>query len=393
MGNEGDPLVGVGDEAETVDHLCEDEEEEVDIELLKGGALKIAAKVAEGLGGVDTSITLEYLVSGAYNHVWLLKYLPKTAADTNDANEQINKVVLRIPKESAQSLHPYQLRHEVACLQFLCENLPDIPAPRVLNWDDRTGHAFIAQEFIDGQRLSVVWSQLAEDQKATITWSIANVVAKLGETRFDFIGGLDPDSQAGPTIEAGKIFNGRAKFHSHDCYNIGPYSDSKDYILSCYDREIYYYSHADKDDILMDAFENVTVPEFIESLRLEKENVSRNAQLFQALNAEPRVLVHEDFHAGNMLVRDGYLVGIVDWEFSGVYPLSELLGAIQLIQVSSPYRSESTEEEEEEWDRRYRQDLEKIVRQRGWSEGNIKALLEGGLPDFQKARTVMFPDG
>ena len=94
-----------------------------------------------------------------------------------------------------------------------------------------------------------------------------------------------------------------------------------------------------------------------------------------------------------MLVRDGCLVGIVDWEFSGVYPLSELLGAIQLVQVSSPYRSEGTEEEEEEWGRRYRQDLEKIIRQRGWSEGNIRALLGGGLSDFQKARAVMFPDG
>lgn len=58
------------------DRLSDGEEEEIDIELLKVGALKIAAKVAEELGGVDTSITLEYLVSGAYNHVWLLTYLP-----------------------------------------------------------------------------------------------------------------------------------------------------------------------------------------------------------------------------------------------------------------------------------------------------------------------------
>lgn len=41
----------------------------------------------------------------------------------------------------------------------------------------------------------------------------------------------------------------------------------------------------------MDAFENVTVAEFIESLKLEKENVSKNVQLFQALDAEPRVLL------------------------------------------------------------------------------------------------------
>ncbi|KAK2809434.1 hypothetical protein FQN50_003893 [Emmonsiellopsis sp. PD_5] len=393
MGTEGDPAVAVAGQGEvTVEYLSEEEEEEVDIESLKAGTLKVAAKVAEGLGGLDTSTTLEYLASGAYNHVWLLTYLPKTATDTSYASEQVKKLVLRVPKELADSLHPYQLRHEVACLQFLAHNLPDIPAPRVLLWDDRAPQPFIAQEFIDGHRLSSVWPQLTEDQKASITRSIANVVARLGETRFDFIGGLDPDAPAGPTIEGGKVFCGKAKFHSHDCYNIGPYIDSKDYILSCYDREIYYHSHADEKDIVMEVFEKVTVAEFVEFLKLEKEKVSRDVQLFQALDAEPRVLVHEDFHAGNMLARDGRLVGVVDWEFSGVYPLSELLGASQPIQVSESGRDGATEAEEDEWDRRYRQELEKIVRQRGWTEENIKTLLGGGWSALQRVSTVMFPD-
>jgi 5-methylthioribose kinase len=142
----------------------------------------------------------------------------------------------------------------------------------------------------------------------------------------------------------------------------------------------------------MDAFEKVTVPEFVEILKLEKEKISKDVQLFQALDAEPRVLVHEDFHAGNMLVCDGHLVGIVDWEFSGIYPLSGLLGAIQPIQVSFPGRNEATEEEEEEWDRRYRHEVEKVVRQRGWTGENIKILLGDGWPALQRVRTAMFPD-
>jgi 5-methylthioribose kinase len=142
----------------------------------------------------------------------------------------------------------------------------------------------------------------------------------------------------------------------------------------------------------MEAFEKVTVPEFVELLKLEKEKVSEDVHLFQALDAEPRVLVHEDFHTGNMLVRDGRLVGIVDWEFSGVYPLSEILGAIQYIQVSESGRNEATEEEEDEWDGRYRQELEKVVRQRGWTEENIKILLKTDWRAFQKVRTIMLPD-
>lgn len=184
----------------------------------------------------------------------------------------------------------------------------------------------------------------------------------------------------------------QTKFHSRDCYDIGPYKSSRDYIHSCYDREIYYYTHADKSDILTEPFEKITVPEFVESLKVEQQEVLRDAKMFEAIDAEPRVLVHEDFHIGNMLVRDGQLAAIVDWEFSGVYPLSELLGAISLVQISPPGRNETTEDEENRWCKQYFQYLEKVIRQRGWTEQNINALLGDGWPVLQKARSVMFPD-
>ena len=73
------------------------------------------------------------------------------------------------------------------------------------------GPSFIAEEFIEGQRLSVVWPELTEEQKSNIIREIANVLADLGETRFQSIGGLALDSPAGPTIEAAKIFDGRVR--------------------------------------------------------------------------------------------------------------------------------------------------------------------------------------
>jgi len=139
----------------------------------------------------------------------LSQEFPKGGPQAN----QDNKFVLRISKETA-SLQPYQLRHEVACLRFLAENLPKIPAPKVYAWDDGSsnfGPSFIAEEFIEGQRLSVVWPELTEEQKSSIIREIANVLADLGETRFQSIGGLALDSPAGPTIEAAKIFNGRVR--------------------------------------------------------------------------------------------------------------------------------------------------------------------------------------
>ncbi|KAK2799147.1 hypothetical protein FQN51_007115 [Onygenales sp. PD_10] len=239
MGAEGDPAVVVADQGEvTVECLSKDEEEEVNIESLKVGTLGVAAKVTEG--------------------------------DPSHASGQVKKLILHIPKELDDSLHPYQLHHEVACLQFLAHSLPDIPALRVLLWDDRAPQPLIAQEYIDGQHLSI---------------------ARLREMRFNFIGGLNLDTHMGPTIKGGKVFCGKVKFYSHDCYNIGLYIDSKDYILSCYDCEIYYHSHADEKDIMMKAFKKVTITKFIEFLKLEKEKILRDVELFQALDAEPWVLL------------------------------------------------------------------------------------------------------
>lgn len=77
------------------------------------------------------------------------------------------------------------------------------------------GPAFIAQEFIEGHNLNVVWTDLTEEQKKAILCEIANVIIDLGETRFNCgIGGLAINAPAGPTIEAAKIFNGRVCIYS-----------------------------------------------------------------------------------------------------------------------------------------------------------------------------------
>jgi len=120
--------------------------------------------------------------------------------------------VLRIARKESL-LQPYRLRNEVACLQFLAAKVPSILAPKVYAWDDGaspgSGPAFIVEDFIEGQRLSIVWPQLSESQKTTIVREIANMLADLGETRFYMIGGLTLGATAGPTIEAAKVFNGR----------------------------------------------------------------------------------------------------------------------------------------------------------------------------------------
>ena len=116
-------------------------------------------------------------------------------------------------------------------------------------------------EYIRGEPLSSCWNRFAESEKYQVSERIADIIVHMGDTRFDMIGGFTGDKNylLGPTVEGSKLFkgrvsspflylllaadgNGQGKFHSNDCYHIGPYKGTKEYVLACYDNEIYYYT-------------------------------------------------------------------------------------------------------------------------------------------------------
>lgn len=127
------------------------------------------------------------------------------------------------------------------------------------------------------------------------------------------------------------------------------------------------------------------------SLRHEQQALLNDECTFQNIDLEPLVVVHEDLHAGNILIRDGHVVGILDWEFSGIYPLSELLGEIDILQISLPSRDDLSEEEEMKWHERYREDVEDVARQRGWSDQDVSTMMSDGHRVLRIARSIMFP--
>lgn len=93
-----------------------------------------------------------------------------------------------------------------------------------------------------------------------------------------------------------------------------------------------------------------------------------------------------------MLAHDGHLVGVVDWEFSATYPLSEMLGPSAILQISGVAdRDEKTEEEEDRWHERYLEEVERVVHERGWKDEDVATLLGGVNHILHKARSVMFP--
>lgn len=187
----------------------------------------------------------------------------------------------------------------------------------------------------------------------------------------------------------------QTKYHTSDCYDIWPYSNCKDDVLACYDRELYYYTHANPEDYEDFFDDDASVSDFVDELKRRRSQFLGPEwdEIFRGIDSEPRVLVHEDFHAGNMLVRNGKLVALLDWEFSGVYPLSELLGMAQIVQISVPFedRTDETDQEENKWDERYRCVVREIVEQRGWAKEDIETLRNAGHDVLRTARTIMFP--
>ncbi|KAI0542822.1 hypothetical protein GGR58DRAFT_496931 [Xylaria digitata] len=221
-------------------------------------------------------------------------------------------------------------------------------------------------------------------QKEAFARKLATITVDLAEVQFGVIGGLDAATfSSAPTVDGPKLFKGRHKFHRNECYTIGPYHSTKEYILACYDREIYYYSNVSA-DIDTSFFEETSVQAFIDQLQAK-----RQALAAETIDDEPFVLVHGDFHGRNILERDGRIVPVLDWEFAGSYLLSEILSGGD-VDVVGP-DSEELDEENTVWGRKVRGYIIQEVESRAWDRDKIDMLLENGNRELGEARTEMLP--
>lgn len=312
--------------------------------------------------------------------------------------------VLRLPKQ--ESLLPYQVLNEVTCISFVSSNCPDIPVPVVYAFAtaDTESDAFIAEEYLHGEPLSSCWNRFSEKEKRHVAQRIAEIIVDMGEMRFDGIGGFTggKDCLLGPTVEGSKLFKGRvrssslhilygtncigqSKFHSNNCYDIGPYKSTKEYVLACYDKEIYYYAHASASDIDSDLFEDMSPERFVAQLKDKRRFLEANYNPVD----EPFVLVHGDFNGGNVLMHGTDVVAVLDWEFSGAYPLSELVGGVG-VDVLEVIDGES-EKENSVWSARILRMVASTARKRHWPENEVGMLVGSGDPIVGYARTEMFP--
>ncbi|KAF9448527.1 hypothetical protein P691DRAFT_669241 [Macrolepiota fuliginosa MF-IS2] len=352
----------------------------IPLDILKS-ARNVIATEAKGLSGSEGhGLKAVKLDEGGYNEVFLIS--PQT--DSSHFNV-IEPFVVRLPKKV--TLLPYKVVNEVNCISMISSRCPDIPVPEVYAFSSDVPDPFIAQEYIDGNPLSSSWNGYTEDEKRQVAQRVADIVVKMGEMRFDQIGSFTGDVGAllGPTVEGSKLFKGRFKFHSQECYDIGPYKSTKDYVLACYDKEIYYYTHAPTSDIDFGLFENTSLQDFIDQLRAKREQLATS---FVAAD-EPFVLVHGDFNGRNIMMQGLKVRAVLDWEFSGAYPLSEIVGGvgIDVLEVID----DDSERENAKWSQRIMAMVGETARQRGWTEREVEMLVGDGDPVVGHAKMEMFP--
>jgi hypothetical protein len=297
----------------------------------------------------------------------------------------IDKFILRLPCKDA--LLPNQITNEVAFKRFVASRLPHIPVPRVYNYraTDDPETSFIVEEFINATPLNSTWMTFTESQKDSIAHKLAIILVDLVQVRFDMIRGLDPeDFVAAPTVEGSKLFKGRGKFHKNECYPIGPYKSTKDYILACYDNKIYYYTHASEDDIDTDLFKDTSVTDFVEQLNKKRAGLAATD-----MTDEPFVLIHGDFHGRNIMMKGDQVAALIDWEFAGSYPLSESLsdGGINVVEA----KSEELDDKNTNWDKKIRRFIRELAIERKWEREDIDLLMGDGDPELGRARSEMFP--
>ncbi|KAH8690434.1 kinase-like domain-containing protein [Talaromyces proteolyticus] len=173
---------------------------------------------------------------------------------------------------------------EAKTLDFLAKSTAamniEIPAPKhIRDWVDRDGRYFTLTERIQGQTLEQAWPSLSESQKISIADQVVQVRKQL---RSNFI------STTIQTIDQGPCYPGLLFL---DMKPYGPF-----------------YSEQELWDALALAYDNLPQSIF--------ENLKKRFP-----KSEPFVLTHCDLNLGNIMVRDGKVVGILDWEYAAYLPV------------------------------------------------------------------------
>ncbi|KAL5116988.1 hypothetical protein ACEQ8H_005074 [Pleosporales sp. CAS-2024a] len=154
-----------------------------------------------------------------------------------------------------------------------------LPVPRVYDAGESDGEAFIQMDFVQGDRLDRVWPQMTAEERNSICRQLREILARMRSIpcKTGLIG----------SCSGGKAQDDRQYSH----YSDGPYADEAAFNSSFY----------------LDLLESTPTP-------------IRTALCQQVRSDHRIVFTHGDLAQHNILVKDGQITGLLDWENAGWYP-------------------------------------------------------------------------
>ncbi|KAF8530666.1 hypothetical protein JB92DRAFT_2858704 [Gautieria morchelliformis] len=277
------------------------------------------------------------------------------------------RFILRVPIDDPDS-HPilprWQTTTAVGCMLYCQRNVHDlgIPTPEIYAFNASLGSEFIAMEYIDGEDLSDVWMDLSLEEKEHLIGQVAEIMRKMRSRRFSVIGGISPDGLPSPLVSNVNASNGRALLDQFGLYNIGPYESLREWVLSCFDRQIHYFDQMLHHEALkqwenqfkmeMNEWLDLLTPEIVLEKIKAKRDAFIQADRLPFDSSHPFVLRHGDFHGRNLLVSrtsPRTIVAVIDWDFGGsqALPLAD-----KDFEVISGPEDEKEAREQEYWRKR-----------------------------------------
>ncbi|KZT53240.1 hypothetical protein CALCODRAFT_520163, partial [Calocera cornea HHB12733] len=127
-----------------------------------------------------------------------------------------------------------RIESEVATMQYICQRLPEIPAPIVLYQDNH----MLLMEKMPGVLLSTIWTTLSRYDKRKIVEQVAEWMVELFNHRFDEMGSLYWDGTLeffiGPMVSDAFCGGARGPLE----LDRGPWHTTTDYFFACAQREL-----------------------------------------------------------------------------------------------------------------------------------------------------------
>ncbi|EEP82878.1 conserved hypothetical protein [Uncinocarpus reesii 1704] len=226
----------------------------------------------------------------AINNTFVRRFLTLLALNTTARFRSWNGVCIPISRHKIVKTGPFVHLTEAATMKFVSENT-SIPVPKVYCSFVRKNRAYIVMERIRGDEIPRAWKKLSEESRQKMFDQLKTMVQELRALIPP--PGTGVQSCVGGSLCDARIPRPKARF--------GPFKTIQEFHVWL--REDFQPSKKDKGTSSDQDWEDI-----------EKMVAQQDGPW------PPPVFTHCDLNPFNILVREGKVVGIIDWEFAGWYP-------------------------------------------------------------------------